>query len=142
MVRSDHVPYQGRPERPLVLVVDDDDSIRSMLVDILSYEGYRVVAARDGMEALAAIERDLPCVVLLDVLMPMLDGRSFANAVHENGISVPIVIMTASHAAARSREVQADAYVAKPFELPELLSIVERFRDLASYRPATATGGV
>lgn len=121
-----------------VLVVDDDDSIRSMLVEILSNEGYTVVAARDGMEALAAIEHATPSVVLLDLLMPMLGGRAVADVLRQNGSSVPIVVMTASEAAARSREFHADAYVEKPFELDELLATVARLADPARTRTAPA----
>lgn len=121
-----------------VLVVDDDDSIRSMLVEILSNEGYTVVAARDGMEALAAIERATPSVVLLDLLMPMLGGRAVADVLRQNGSSVPIVVMTASEEAARSREFHADAYVEKPFELDELLATVARLADPARTRTAPA----
>jgi two-component system response regulator MprA len=137
MVRTDRP--SASPEGPPVLVVDDDDSIRSMLIDTLSYEGYRVIGARDGMEALAAMERETPFVVLLDVLMPMLDGGSFANAVRESGMQVPIVVMTASDAPGRSREIHADAYVPKPFDLPDLLATVARFRDLARSGVGAAT---
>jgi two-component system response regulator MprA len=120
------MPQLRSRDRGPVLVVDDDDSIRSMLVDVLSFDGYRVVGARDGMEALAAIEREQPFVILLDLLMPLLDGRSFANVARDSGIDVPIVVMTASDAHV-SRGVEADAYIAKPFDLPELLSTVARF---------------
>lgn len=127
-VKRPEPPPEGVPARgrAVVLVVEDDDSIRSMLIDVLSFDGYRAIGARDGMEALAAIEQEHPFVILLDLLMPLLDGRSFANVVRDNGIDVPIVVMTASDGHI-SREVPADAYVAKPFDLPDLLSTVARF---------------
>lgn len=112
-----------------VLVVDDDESIREMLIEVLTYEGYRVASARDGMEALAAVERERPSVVLLDLLMPMLDGRSVANVLRDNGVRVPIVVMTASDAAG-SREVSMDGYLSKPFDLQEILAAVRRFHPL------------
>jgi CheY-like chemotaxis protein len=123
------MPEPSARERRPVLVVDDDDSIRSMLVDVLTHYGYRVIGARDGMEALAAIEREQPFVILLDLLMPLLDGRSFANVARDSGIDIPIVVMTATDGHA-SRTLPADAYVSKPFDLPEILSIVARFDSL------------
>lgn len=134
--KAEAVPASQRG--PVVLVVDDDESIRTMLVDVLSYEGYRVIGARDGMEALRAIELETPFVILLDVRMPMLDGLSFANALREGGVSVPILVMTASNALGNARDIHADGYVAKPFELPELLATIARFSELAERRPVGA----
>lgn len=113
-------------ERAPILVVDDDPSIRAMLCDVLTHEGYRVAEARDGMEALAAVEREVPAAILLDVLMPMLDGSSLAQALRESGVDVPIVVVTASDAPVWGRRVGAAAVISKPFDLDELLDVVHR----------------
>lgn len=109
-----------------ILVVDDDDSIRAMLADILEHEGYPVVTARDGMEALAAVERAVPSLILVDVLMPMLDGRDLVTHLRDLGVDVPVVFMSASHEIVRQAGVSADAYITKPFELEMLLDTVAR----------------
>jgi CheY-like chemotaxis protein len=113
-----------------VLVVDDDTSILDTVSSILSGEGYDVVSAATGEEALAAVARRQPQLILLDMRMPVMDGWAVARALREQGISVPIVVMTAAESAKRwADEVGAEGYLAKPFGLDELLATVERFRD-------------
>ena len=112
-----------------VLVVDDDTSILDTVSSILSGEGYDVVSAATGEEALAAVARARPMVILLDMRMPVMDGWAVARAMREQGIKVPIVVMTAAESAKRwADEVGAEGYLAKPFGLDELLDAVERFR--------------
>src|SRR5688572_133846 len=112
-----------------VLVVDDDTSILDTVSAILSGEGYDVVSAATGEEALAAVARKQPLLILLDMRMPIMDGWAVARALREQGISVPIVVMTAAESAKRwADEVGAEGYLAKPFGLDELLATVERFR--------------
>jgi CheY-like chemotaxis protein len=112
-----------------VLVVDDDTSILDTVSAILSGEGYDVVSAATGQEALAAVARKQPLLILLDMRMPVMDGWAVARALHEQGINVPIVVMTAAESAKRwADEVGAEGYLAKPFGLDELLATVERFR--------------
>jgi CheY-like chemotaxis protein len=111
-----------------VLVVDDDEAIRATLVGLLEFEGYAVRAATNGAEALAAIESELPCLVLLDMRMPVLDGWGFAAAVRERGLQVPLAVMTAARDAQRwCNEVNGDACLPKPFDLDEVVATVERF---------------
>jgi two-component system, chemotaxis family, chemotaxis protein CheY len=113
-----------------ILVVDDDPAIRSTIADILDLEGYLVEEATNGAEALAAIERQTPSLVLLDMRMPVLDGWGFAQALHERGIALPIVVMTAAQDARRwANEIGAAGHLAKPFDLIDLLAAVERLRD-------------
>jgi two-component system chemotaxis response regulator CheY len=115
-------------DRP-ILVVDDDASIRQTVREILDFEGYAVETAADGLEALQAVERGEPSLVLLDMRMPELDGWGFARAIRERGIQLPILVMTAAeNARSWADEIGADGYVAKPFELDELLAAVERVR--------------
>lgn len=111
-----------------VLAVDDDPSILDLMTDILSGEGYRVLPAQNGAEALSILESDRPCVVLLDMRMPTLDGWGFARSMRDKGLRYPVVVVTAAeNARAWAQEIGADAYLAKPFQLNDLLRIVERF---------------
>jgi CheY-like chemotaxis protein len=111
-----------------ILVVDDDPAILSTVAEILELEGYPVATAENGAAALEAIEAEPPALVLLDMRMPVLDGWGFARALRERDLKVPILVMTAAQSAQDwAAEIGADGYLAKPFELPELLDAVERF---------------
>ena len=112
-----------------VLVVDDDISILDTVTAILSQEGYTVTGASSGEESLALLHTWHPTLVLLDMRMPVMDGWTVARLMRENGIQVPIVVMTAAENARRwADEIGADAHLAKPFALDDLLAIVERFK--------------
>ncbi len=116
-----------------ILVVDDDPSIRSTVVEILEMEGYPVECAANGAEALAAVERELPALVLLDMRMPVLDGWGFARALRERQIKLQILVMTAAQDARRwADEIGAQGYLPKPFDLPDLLDKVEHTRSGAA----------
>lgn len=79
-----------------VLVVDDDPSILELVREILELEGYDVRTARNGLEALQAVEADWPTLVLLDMRMPVLDGWGFARALRERRLHVKVLVMTAA----------------------------------------------
>lgn len=120
---------RGAGNGDTVLVVDDDTSILDTVSAILTGEGYDVVSATGGQEALDAVARRRPAVILLDMRMPVMDGWAVARALRSQGISVPIVVMTAAESAKRwADEVGAEGFLAKPFGLDELLTIVQRFR--------------
>lgn len=120
---------RGDGHHDTVLVVDDDTSILDTVSAILSGEGYEVVSAASGQEALDAVARKQPVVILLDMRMPIMDGWAVARALRTQGITVPIVVMTAAESAKRwADEVGAEGYLAKPFGLDDLLAAVERFR--------------
>jgi two-component system response regulator MprA len=120
---------RGEGHHDTVLVVDDDTSILDTVSAILTGEGYEVVSAASGQEALDAVAKKHPAVILLDMRMPIMDGWAVARALRGQGINVPIVVMTAADSAKRwADEVGADGYLAKPFGLDELLAAVERFR--------------
>jgi two-component system response regulator MprA len=115
---------EGKP----ILVVDDDRSILETMSDLLRGEGYAVVTAADGLEALAEMTRSPVAFILLDMRMPRMDGWQFTNAVRERGWRVPIIVMTAASDARRwAQEIHADAYIAKPFDVERLLDMVKRF---------------
>jgi two-component system, chemotaxis family, chemotaxis protein CheY len=114
-----------------ILVVDDDPTILATVADALDLEGYPVVTAANGAEALAALESEASraSLVLLDMRMPVLDGWGFMRAIRERGLSLSVVVMTAAADARRwAREIGAHGVLAKPFELDELIAAVQRFR--------------
>jgi CheY-like chemotaxis protein len=121
-----------------VLVVDDDPAIRGLLADALREEGYAVDLAAHGREALEAMRARRPSTVVLDLMMPTMDGFSFMEACHNEQLcdNVPIVVISAVHEALqRVREAPVHACIAKPFDLDELIRTVAQ---LASHDAARA----
>jgi two-component system response regulator MprA len=108
-----------------VLVVDDDGPIRRMLERTLSAEGFEVTGAGNGGEALAAMERSIPDLVILDVAMPGLDGLAVCRRLRAKGLGLPILLLTARDAVADrvlGLDSGADDYLVKPFAPEELLA--------------------
>jgi two-component system response regulator MprA len=114
----------GAP-RPRVLVVDDDKAVRESLRRSLEFNGYDVAMAADGAEALAGIGSSKPDVVVMDVMMPRLDGIETTRALRAAGNDVPILVLTARDAVGdrvEGLDAGADDYLTKPFALQELLA--------------------
>ena len=110
-----------------VLVVDDEPHIRATVSAMLETEGYAVDEAANGADALHAVERRAPDVILLDMRMPVLDGWGFALELRRRGHRMPIVVMTAARDAARwAGEITAATFVAKPFGFDDLITAVEQ----------------
>jgi len=116
-------------EGKAVLVVEDDPAMRELVEVILVGAGYAVRTAADGQAALERVAQELPGVILLDMKMPRMNGWDFARAFRDRyGRLTPIVVLTAApDAGQRAREVQAEGYLGKPFELDDLLRTVERY---------------
>lgn len=114
------------PRHPRILVVDDDPDILDALAEILENEGYQVDRARNGQEALEHLAADKPDLILLDLMMPVMDGWEFARRVGEQpDCRPPIVVLSADrNVGAKAKEIGAVGFLAKPFELAELLQIV------------------
>lgn len=113
------------PARASVLVVDDDQPIVRMLERTLVAEGFAVAAAADGGAALAALERTVPDLLVLDLGLPGLDGLDVCRRVRDKGLSVPILVLTARDAIAdrvAGLEAGADDYLVKPFASEELIA--------------------
>lgn len=111
-----------------ILVIDDDPAILMTVAEILHDEGYVVRKAGNGLEGLAALEQQLPALILLDMRMPVLDGWGFVRALRERGLEVPLVVMTAAQDTRRwAHEVGATGFLAKPFDLMDLLDVVEQW---------------
>jgi two-component system, OmpR family, response regulator MprA len=110
-----------------VLVVDDDPPIRRMLERTLAAEGYDVRCAADGGTALAAVERAVPDLVVLDVAMPGVDGLSVARRLRAKGLGVPILMLTARDGVpdrVAGLDAGGDDYLVKPFAVEELAARV------------------
>jgi CheY-like chemotaxis protein len=110
-----------------VLVVDDDPAIRGLVGDALRSEGYAVDLAAHGREALEAMRARKPSAVVLDLMMPVMDGFSFMEACHLEQLcdGVHIVVISAVHdALQRISEVPVTACMAKPFDLDDLVRTV------------------
>jgi two-component system, OmpR family, KDP operon response regulator KdpE len=112
--------------QPLVLVADDEPRITKLVSMALSEEGFRVVVANSGEEALAKAEEVRPDIVLLDIVMPDLDGIEVMSQLRERR-PVPVILLTAKGATAdkaKGLDLGADDYVAKPFHPDELAARV------------------
>jgi DNA-binding response OmpR family regulator len=109
-----------------VLVVDDEPQVVWMLQFSLEAEGYQTLSARDGRAALDEVREHHPSVVLLDIMMPVMDGWAFLEGLQELPASErPRVIVVSARSSLRDRakaaELGADAFVAKPFNVDDLL---------------------
>lgn len=108
-------------------MVDDEPALRDGVADLLRDEGYGVVTAADGRAALAVVAADPPDLVLMDVMMPSMDGRAAYAAMraHPNGRSIPIVLSSAAFDPA-GLDPGVSAFLPKPFAIEELLNLVAR----------------
>jgi two-component system response regulator MprA len=127
---------------PTLLVVDDEPAVRDSLRRALTLEGYRVELAEDGADALAQITASEPDAVVLDVLMPNVDGLTVARRLRESGSRVPILMLTARDSVGdrvTGLDAGADDYLVKPFALEELLA---RLRALLRRADGAGADGV
>ncbi len=110
-----------------VLVIEDDAPIREVLVELLEAEGYSVSSAENGLVGLARAREDQPDLILLDLMMPVMDGWTFLAAQIEDAriAHIPVVILSA---AKNLNEVRAAQCLSKPCKISELLTTVERYR--------------
>jgi DNA-binding response OmpR family regulator len=109
---------------PTILIVDDHANVRTLITDYLGELGYRVIGARDGVEALAVVSRERVDLILLDIMMPNMDGLAFLRAYRKEH-TVPVILLTARLAEADKvfgLELGADDYVTKPFGMQELVA--------------------
>ena len=112
---------------PTVLIVDDDPAIRKMLVEVLSLEGYPTETAENGRVALELLAHSGPRVVLLDLLMPEVDGWGVMRALEENPAERAkhrVILVSALNTLETAHDLRADGKLVKPFTVNELLSLV------------------
>ncbi|GAA0418275.1 response regulator transcription factor [Streptomyces luteireticuli] len=115
----------GTESRRTVLVVEDDPGVRSTLDQLLRFEGYRVLMACDGLEALGLLERERPDMAVVDVVMPGLDGLGLCRMLRRRGDRLPVLVLTARHEIGdrvAGLDAGADDYLAKPFATEELFA--------------------
>lgn len=110
-----------------VLVVDDDVDLLALVASVLREEGFEVSTAENGREALDAVSRGMPDLILLDMKMPVMNGWEFSREFRtRHGGAAPILVLSAADdARKRAAEIGADGLVSKPFELDALLRAVD-----------------
>jgi DNA-binding response OmpR family regulator len=114
-------------ETRTILVVDDEQSIRFLYREELEEEGYRVITAADGEEALRKVRRDKPDLITLDIRMPGMDGIEVLHRIREMDKEIPVIMSTAYGEYRNDFNVWAsDAYVIKTANLDELKETIER----------------
>lgn len=113
--------------RGKILVVDDEEDLRRLLSDGLRLEGYQVAVASSGREALALVEQEPPDLIILDLIMPEMNGIETLKRMRERGVTAKVVILTAYGTAEQVREAVAlgvREFIGKPFDLDRLVRIV------------------
>ncbi len=113
---------------PLVLVVDDEATVRQALERALRLEGFAVATAADGHEALTAVAQKPPAVIVLDVMMPGLDGVSVVKRLRSDGVDTPVCMLSARDEVedrVAGLQAGADDYLVKPFAIAELTARLE-----------------
>lgn len=123
---------------PKILVVDDDPNIRELVSLFLRREGYEVIEATNGEDALTRLEAVKPDLAVIDVMMPKMDGWALCSALRES-FDMPLLMLTAKGETAhkvKGFELGADDYVVKPFDPPELIvrvkALLKRYRIASS----------
>ncbi len=113
-----------------VLVVEDDRDSRELLGEMLELSGYRPLLAADGLEALRLLGRERPCVILLDLMMPRMDGCAFREAqlAVEALRAIPVVVVSADpNAERKARDIEAAACLGKPVDPDDVLALVQQY---------------
>lgn len=111
--------------QPVLLLAEDDQSVREALDRALKFEGYDVRTVADGAQCLEALTTLEPDVIVLDVMMPGVDGLTACRRIREKGMRTPVLMLTARHDVAdrvAGLDAGADDYLVKPFDLEELLA--------------------
>jgi len=123
-----------------ILVVDDDPDVRRVLADTFEAEGFRVMTAANGMQALHRARDAAPDVIILDLSMPMMSGDAFLFAwrVGAETRGVPVVAISAAYPSLQPEDLGVDAFFPKPFEMDLL---VRHVKDLLAYRPRPSEAG-
>jgi len=111
---------------PLVLIVDDDAPVARMVAATLGLEGFQTLVAHNGREALDCLDGTSPDLIVLDLQMPVMDGRECFAELRSRGVLTPVVILSAYGAEAAQRELGADSFIAKPFDPDDLVGMLRK----------------
>ncbi len=128
-------------EGPLIALVEDEQNIREAVAHALKKEGYRVLSFRDGEQAWQAFERSLPDLVVLDILLPRLDGLELCRRIRSRSQRLPLIFLTSKDEEfdrVLGLELGADDYLCKPFSMRELaarIKVLFRRQALAGQAP-------
>lgn len=119
----------------LILIVEDDPPVRSIVAMALEDEGYRVETAADGRDALTKVRRLAPDAILLDLMLPVLDGRDLIRLLRDDPTTaqIPIIVMSAAYDVAHDPAVESVVVLPKPFDVGMLLLLLD---DALRERPA------
>jgi len=112
-----------------ILVIDDDKGLQNLLTDFLAEEGYDIHIAPDGEAALAALDVFTPNLIILDYMMPKMDGLIFIQELERRGMrqNIPILMLSANHRAQEQiAAAHVEGYLAKPFGIADLLEMIGR----------------
>lgn len=111
---------------PKILIVEDEQSIATLLRDTLEDEGYTVLIAGNGQEALDLLSVARPALILTDVMMPILDGMALCRAIqaHPAYQSIPVIVMSAIAGSLPDQGCRAIAFIKKPFDLQHVVDMV------------------
>jgi CheY-like chemotaxis protein len=120
--------FAAGAQRPVLMIVDDDDEIREALEDVFAERGYSVIAARDGQQALARLEQgERPDAIFLDLWMPVMNGWQLLEALSSNPElnRIPRVVLTAARGQ-KARDLNVAEVLTKPVRLEQVLGLAER----------------
>ncbi|MFI1970214.1 DNA-binding response regulator [Streptomyces cinnamoneus] len=135
-------PAEHGDQPARILIVDDEPAVREALRRSLVFEGYDTELAVDGLDALDKVAAYGPELIVLDVLMPRMDGLTAARRLRGSGVTVPILMLTARDTVGdrvTGLDAGADDYLVKPFELDELLARIRALLRRSSYAAAATT---
>ena len=111
-------------DKPVVLVAEDDPSVRMTLEFVLKYEGFQVLFAQDGEEALVVARESIPDLILLDKIMPKMDGREVLGALRQDGATsgIPVFVLSGMSSPDEAAEWEGAEFIGKPFSPDELVA--------------------
>jgi CheY-like chemotaxis protein len=115
-----------QPRGGTILAIDDDPALVRMLSLALRNCGFRVASASNGADAIGQIAAAAPDLIILDLAMPVMDGRAFYRALRGEGHATPVLVLSAHEARQAQIELGADAYLGKPFHPDDLVDLVQR----------------
>jgi len=129
-----------------ILIIDDEPALRDKLAEVLTRERYTIATAPDGREGLEKVWQDQYDLILLDIMLPHVDGFEILREIRQSGIRTPVLMLTAkgdTEDKVKGLDLGADDYLAKPFSLPELLARVRALiRRSSRSTPIMEIGGL